>query len=179
MIWNADPRCAEIIRIHSYHVWKLAEEMALHSRYADAIDYQFLQEACMLHDCGIIYVDAPSIYCFGTEPYLKHGELGANYLRGIDKKRYARAARVCERHIGTGLTAEEILAGNLPLAPRDLLPETLEEKLVCFADNFYSKDPSKLKDKKSFERVAASTAKFGSKPLERLMMLKETFEPVC
>lgn len=175
MSWNPDARCAEILQIHSNHVWKLAERLALQSPYADAIDYRFLQEACMLHDCGIVYVHAPSIYCFGTEPYIKHGVLGANYLRRVDKKRYARAARVCERHIGTGLTAEEILKSGLPLEPKTLLPETLEEKLVCYADNFYSKDPSRLTVQKSFEHVADAVARFGQGPLERLMQLKDLF----
>ena len=55
MIWNADPRCAEIIQIHSINVWHLAEKIAKNSKFADAIDYMFLKEACMLHDCGIIF----------------------------------------------------------------------------------------------------------------------------
>jgi len=173
--WNADSRCAEIIRIHSTQVWLLAEKLARASRYADAIDYAFLREACMLHDCGIIWCDAPSIFCFGTEPYMKHGDLGAQYLRSVDRVRYARAARVCERHIGTGLTAEEIRSEALPLEPRDLLPETFEEKLVCYADNFYSKDPSRLTVQKSFERVYGSIAKFGASPLSRLMQLHDMF----
>ncbi len=129
----------------------------------------------MLHDCGIIWVDAPSIFCFGTEPYMRHGELGAAWLRSIDAVRYARAARVCERHIGTGLTAQEILAENLPLAPVDRLPETFEEKLITYADNFYSKDPSRLTQRKSFERVANAIGRFGDAPLDRLMQLKELF----
>ena len=176
MIWNADPRCAEIIQIHSTHVWRLAEKIAKNSDYADAIDYAFLKEACMLHDCGIIFVHAPSIFCFGSEPYLKHGMLGADYLRKIDKTRYARAARVCERHIGVGLTAQEIIDENLPLEPRDFLPETFEEKLVCYADNFFSKDPDRLHIQKSFDHVAASTARFGQGPLKRLMTLKALFD---
>ena len=173
--WNPDPRCEEIIRIHSHQVWQLAQKLALSSQFADAIDYAFLHEACMLHDCGIIWCDAPSIFCFGTEPYMKHGELGAKYLRAIDPRRYARAARVCERHIGAGLTADEIRAENLPLEPKDLLPETFEEKLVCYADNFYSKDLTRLTIKKSFERIAHNMERFGPGPLARLMRLHDMF----
>ena len=55
---DADPRCLEIMQIHSQCVWKKAEALAKSSRYADAIDYVFLREAAMLHDYGIIGVDA-------------------------------------------------------------------------------------------------------------------------
>jgi uncharacterized protein len=46
-------------------------------------------------------------------------------------------ARICERHTGSGLTAEEIVSGGLPLPERDFLPETLEEKIICLADKFF------------------------------------------
>ena len=69
------------------------------------IDKEFLYEAAMLHDIGIVYVDAPAIYCYGTEPYIKHGLLGAELLR---KEGLPAHARVAERHTGTGLTREEI-----------------------------------------------------------------------
>ena len=37
-------------------------------------------------------------------------------------------------------TAEEIISQHLPISPpRDLLPESVEEKLVCYADKFFSK----------------------------------------
>ena len=34
------------------------------------LDCQFLEEAAMLHDIGIIRCDAPGIQCFGSEPYI-------------------------------------------------------------------------------------------------------------
>lgn len=172
---QADARCIQIMMTHSKCVWHLAERLARASRFADAIDYDFLQEACMLHDCGIVWVDAPSIFCFGEEHYMRHGALGAAWLRSIDAKRYARAARVCERHIGTGLTAQEIVAEALPLDPVDLLPETFEEKLVTYADNFYSKDPARLTQIKSYDRVAAGISRFGEAPLKRLQDMRELF----
>ena len=36
-------------------------------------DAAFVEEAALLHDIGIVHVDAPAIACFGTEPYIKHG----------------------------------------------------------------------------------------------------------
>ena len=171
--FDADPRCLEIIRVHSMCVYEKAAAIAKSSRYADAIDYRFLLEAAMLHDYGIIGVDAPGIYCFGREPYIAHGVIGARYLRQIDKVRYARHARVCERHIGSGLTAEDIAQSGLALPHRDYLPETFEEKLITYADGFFSKDPNHLRQEKSWSHVLGHMEKFGPGPVARLIALHE------
>ncbi len=42
--------------------------------------------------------------------------------------------RMVERHIGAGITAEE--AEKLGLPKRDYIPETLEEKILAYADKF-------------------------------------------
>lgn len=173
----ATTRCLEIMRIHSLCVLEKAEKLARASRYSDAIDYEFLHEAVMLHDYGIIGVDAPDIGCFGSEPYLAHGLIGAAHLREIDAKKYARHARVCERHIGSGLTAEEIIQSGLPLPARDFLPETFEEKLIAYADSFYSKNPARLREEKTWHRVLSGCEKFGRGPLERMIALHEMWEP--
>lgn len=89
-------------------------------------DRQFVEEAAMLHDIGIVRCDAPGICCHGTEPYLRHGMIGAAMMR---EEGYDRHARVCERHTGAGLSAREIEQQDLPLPHRDFLPETIEEKL--------------------------------------------------
>lgn len=87
---------------------------------------------------------------------------------------YPRHARVCERHTGAGLTAKEIEEQGLPLPHRDFLPETLEEKLVCYADKFYSKThPDK---EKSFEQAVHSIARFGNDGLQRFLKWKRLFE---
>ena len=100
------------------------------------LDLDFVYEAAMLHDIGVFLTHAPSIYCMGDKPYICHGILGAELMRADG---YPRHALVCERHTGTGLTVDDIIAQNLPLPHRDLCPVTLEEKLVCLADKFYSK----------------------------------------
>ena len=47
-------------------------------------------------------------------------------------KAYPRYARVCESHIGGGITKDE--AAELGLPAKDYLPRTLEEKVICVAD---------------------------------------------
>lgn len=137
------------------------------------IDTDFVREAAMLHDIGIIRVDAPGIECYGTEPYIRHGVCGAEMLRaeGLPEA----FARVCERHTGAGLTLDDIVAENLPLPHHDLLPETIEEKLICYADKFYSK--THLDREKTIEQAEHSLAKFGGDTLNRFRALKELFEP--
>lgn len=135
------------------------------------MDRQFVIEAAMLHDIGIFMTDAPGISCFGTEPYICHGHIGAEIMR---QEGYERHARVCERHTGAGLTCEEIISQNLPLPHCDFLPETLEEQVICYADKFYSK--SHPEKEKSYEKAEKSIAKFGDAGLHRFQRWKEMFE---
>lgn len=134
---------------------------------ADAV---FVEEAAMLHDIGIFLTDAPSIYCYGREPYLCHGILGA---RLMTKEGYPRHARVCARHTGAGLTREEIIEQDLPLPHQDFLPETTEEKIICYADKFYSK--TRLREEKSIEKILKSLRRFGGGGAERFMQWHALF----
>lgn len=138
-----------------------------------SIDTQFLYEAAMLHDVGVFRTHAPSILCEGDAPYLCHGLIGAELLRAEGLERHAL---VCERHIGVGLTVADIERQNLPLPRRDMLPITLEEKLVCYVDNFFSK--SRPDVQKNFEQVRAGVARFGEDNLMRFDALVQLFGKV-
>ena len=135
------------------------------------LDRQFIMEAAMVHDIGIIKTDAPDIQCFGTEPYIRHGVLGAEMMRA---EGFPLHARVCERHTGAGLSLKEIEEQHLPLPHEDLLPETLEEKAICYADKFFSK--TKLDREKTLEQAERSVAKHGEEGLKRFKEMEETFE---
>lgn len=135
------------------------------------LDEAFLKNAAMLHDIGIFKTDAPGIQCFGTEPYIMHGRLGAELLRAEGLEKYAR---VCERHTGTGITARQIIERNLPLPAQDFLPETMEEVVICYADKFYSK--SHLERERTVEQTAESLRKFGEDGVARFMKWAEMFE---
>ena len=136
------------------------------------IDIEFVEEAAMLHDIGMCRTHAPGIYCYGTDPYILHGVWGRKML---DAMGLFRHGRVCERHTGAGITADEIIAQQLPIVPpRDLLPESLEEKVVCYADKFFSK--SRIDETpKTLERVRHSLTKFGGDTLTRFDALVELF----
>ena len=134
------------------------------------LDREFLLEAGMLHDIGIIKTDAPGIKCYGTEPYIRHGILGGKMLR---EEGYPRHARVCERHTGAGLSLHDIISQDLPLPHEDLLPETMEEKVICYADKFFSK--TKLDREKTLEAAEKSVAKHGSDGLKRFKEWERIF----
>jgi len=135
------------------------------------LDRQFLLEAAMVHDIGIIKTNAPDIKCFGTEPYIRHGLLGAEIMRA---EGFPLHARVCERHTGAGLSLKEIEEQALPLPHIDLLPETLEEKVICYADKFFSK--TKLDREKTLEQAERSVAKHGGEGLQRFKEMEQMFE---
>lgn len=134
------------------------------------IDLDFVYEAAMIHDIGVFLTDAPSIYCTGDQPYICHGVLGAELMRADG---YPRHALVCERHTGTGLTVADIIAQNLPLPHRDMCPVSLEEKLVCFADKFYSK--SNPDREKPLDKVRKSVARYGEDSLRRFEEMAALF----
>ena len=126
------------------------------------IDKQFVEEAAMLHDIGIFRTNAPGIQCFGTEPYICHGTIGAQLMR---EEGFPLHALVCERHTGAGLSLMEIERQNLPVPHHDMLPLSLEEKLICFADKFFSK--THLEKEKSLEQARQSLVKFGEEGVAR------------
>ena len=132
------------------------------------IDRETVIIGALLHDIGIKECHAPSILCEGKKNYIAHGTIGAEMLRkygsemGVDLETFAR---ICERHTGSGLTAKEIREQQLPIPEKDYLPETLEEKIVCLADKFFSK--SGTMNEKSMTRVRESMMKFGTDTIER------------
>lgn len=121
------------------------------------LDIPFIEEAAMLHDIGIFRCNAPSIDCHGEADYICHGYLGAELMRS---EGYPQHALVCERHTETGLSMEMIELMKWPIPHRDMLPISLEEQLICFADKFYSK--TKLGKEKSIDKIRISLSRYGS-----------------
>lgn len=133
-------------------------------------DRQFVEEAAMLHDIGIFRCDAAGIHCYGSEPYICHGTIGADLLRAAG---FPKHARVCERHTGAGLSLQEIKKQNLPVPHRDLMPETIEEQIICYADKFFSK--TKPTTEKTLEQAIRSLSKFGEEGVLRFVRWSKIF----
>lgn len=101
-----------------------------------SLDKDFLYEAAMLHDIGIFLTDAAGIHCFGDKPYICHGYLGADLIRG---EGYPRHALVCERHTGAGLSLEGIIAQDLPVPHREMVRSAWKNKLSVLPISFIQK----------------------------------------
>jgi uncharacterized protein len=117
-----------------------------------------IEWGAMLHDIGIFLTDAPELGCFGSLPYIVHGFKGRKLL---EKEGLPEIAPVCERHIGVGITIKDIEERNLPLPRRDMTPQTIEEKIICYADKFFSKSSADLAVPKPLEKVKKSILKHG------------------
>ena len=150
--YTLDSLAGQSLLIHSQLVRDKAQSLAIRHPEMD-LDIPFIQEAAMLHDIGIFLTKAPDIGCFGEHPYICHGYLGADLLR---EEGLPRHALVCERHTGAGISLEMIKENHLPLPQRDMLPVTLEEKLIAFADKFYSK--TNLTREKKLGKIRAEMA---------------------
>jgi uncharacterized protein len=120
------------------------------------LDLAFLAEAAMLHDIGIFRCNAPRIFCHGPFEYIQHGYLGAEILHS---EGFPRHALVCERHTGTGISLKKIIEHKLPLPHRDMLPISMEEQVICYADKFFSK--TELHKIHSLERIRTQLNHFG------------------
>ncbi len=172
--YQNNPEAMEILLEHSRKVTRRALQIARRLSVREKLDIQFIAEAAMLHDIGMIMTDVPDLHCFGSAPYLQHGLLGAEILQ---QEGFPCHARVCERHIGIGLTAEEIIREKLPLPTRDMLPETLEEQIICYADLFFSKGKKNRYKEKSHDKVRNNLKKFGEDKTTVFDHWQQSFEP--
>ena len=133
----------------------------------ETVNRTFLAEAAMLHDIGIIFCDAPKIYCFGTHKYIEHGYLGAELLR---REGLPEHALVAERHTGSGITHDQVLREDLPIPVQDYLPISLAERIICYADKFYSK--SHLGEEVALSKIRHNMWKYGHDAILRWEQLE-------
>ena len=134
---------------------------------------QFIEQAALLHDIGIFKTYAPELNCNGQSPYICHGVLGRQLLEELDLPRHGR---VCERHVGVGLTEDDIRLQNLPLPLRDMQPLTIEEQLICYADKFFSKNGNGNGHEKSVDEVARGLSPYGDDKVAKFLKWAEMFE---
>jgi hypothetical protein len=128
---------------HSRGVWRFVNKIA-HYAYQNgvAVDYDLLKKGAFVHDFGRMYTGRNASR--EREEYHLHGTRGRDYflkendssysLLEIPNRDYAhRLARICERHMGgSGFTAET--NQELGLGSEDTLAETIEEKIIGYAD---------------------------------------------
>ncbi|MBQ8100806.1 MAG: HD domain-containing protein [Paludibacteraceae bacterium] len=169
--YHQSPELKEILLTHSRQVRDRA--LRIVDRHPELqADRQFIEEAAMLHDIGIIFCDAPKIFCNGPHKYIEHGYLGAELLR---KEGLPRHAGVAERHTGSGITLEQVIREELPLPEKDYCPQNVEEEIICYADKFYSK--SHLNEEVDYRKVRHNIWRYGHEAIQRFDQWRQRFEP--
>lgn len=141
----------DIFMAHARFVAQKSQQIARSLMPRANPDLSFIEQAAMLHDIGIVRTRSKSLGCTGEYPYICHGYLGRQMLDacGLDP----RYGLVCERHTGAGITLDNIITNRLPLPHRDMVPRSLEEKIICVADKFHSKDPEKQREPLTKETI--------------------------
>ena len=169
--YRSGSRAYEILIRHSKQVTRKALDAAKKVPQLNP-DLDFIKEAAMLHDIGIFLTNTPELGCKGKMPYICHGYLGREILEKIGLQRHAL---VCERHIGVGITTEDIKNYALPLPKRDMLPVSIEEQIICFADKFFSKNRDSLKKEKSVEDIKQYLKPYGLEKVKRFQSWVDMF----
>ncbi len=170
--YKSNSRAYEILIQHGKQVARKALDAAKNVPQLNP-DLDFIKEAAMLHDIGMFLTNATELGCKGKNPYICHGYLGREILEKIGLPRHAL---VCERHVGVGITIEDIKNYALPLPKRDMLPVSIEEQIICFADKFFSKNRDSLKKEKSVEDIKQYLKPYGVEKVRRFQSWVDLFE---
>ena len=103
-------------------------DIALRMAKKTNADLKLVEAGALLHDIGRSKTHG-----------IKHAVEGAKIAKKLGLP--TEIMNIIERHIGAGLSADE--AKKLGLPAKDYIPETLEEKIVCHADNLVDNNKKK------------------------------------
>ena len=115
--------CAENVIAHILAVKNTAMRIA--SELKVPVNKELLLTGAMLHDIGRARTHG-----------IEHAIVGVDIARKLGFSE--SVLNIIERHIGAGISREE--AGELGLPEKDYIPQTIEEKLVAYADNLLNGD---------------------------------------
>jgi len=108
-----------------------------------SVNLDLVERGALLHDVGR-----------SVTHELEHGYFGGKILRKAGER--DEVARIAERHVLGGISQDE--AEKMGLPAKDFIPQTLEEKIVCYADklserNKISRIEKQLGRNAAFERM--------------------------
>lgn len=170
--YQKDSRAYEILVAHGRQVADKALEIAGRVSHLQP-DLRFIEEAAWLHDIGIFGTHSPELGCFGKDPYVRHGYLGRKIMEKIGLSAHGL---VCERHVGVGMTREDIRQQGLPLPARDMLPVSIEEQIICYADKFFSKNGLDKEEEKTVAEIVGTLNRYGQDKVRRFRAWVKLFE---
>ena len=167
-------RRSKAFKILVEHGKQVAEKAHLAAEQVSHLkpDLNFIENAAMVHDIGILKTDSPGLGCHGKHPYICHGILGRKML---DNSSVSTYGLICERHVGVGISAEDVRQFNLPLPDRDMLPVSIEEQIICYADKFFSKSGNRSKEK-TVKQILRGLKRYGTDKVQRFQSWAEMFE---
>lgn len=158
-------RAEEVFR-HTTITLEIAKQIVVENKLSS--NWEIAEKGILLHDIGVFECEKvyqPRV----VKPYIQHAVIGALILRA---EGFGEAViKMVERHIGLGISRKEIEEHHYPLPRMDFIPETLEEKILCYADKFHSKDRGFT----TYKQREIQYQQFGDGPLTRLRNFKREF----
>lgn len=135
-----NPALLTLVYMHCQIVAEIAATAAANTN--QVVDLELLQAAALLHDIGCYAFLDPADYSKRAYPdlYPQHTILGAKIVS--DEGLPTEIANIIECHGLLGLSKEEIIEKNMHLPARSYEPQTVEGRLLCYADRFHSKQPA-------------------------------------
>ena len=158
-------RNKKILVTHCCVVAEIAKEVGINYQNNNRVklDMGLIEDGALIHDIGWLAVKI-------GRP-IEHGEAGYEWM--VEKKYPDKLARFCLTHVGVGFSKEEVeelgLDKNL-----NHMPETVEEKIVAYSDNFTSKGNDVLYWNEE-KYVDEKMKKYGLGQFERWKQMKIEF----
>lgn len=116
----SESRCSRRVIKHCKTVTALAIKIAIACKEkGQKVNTQLVEIGALLHDIGRSETHA-----------VNHGVVGASIARELDLPDSVVA--IIEHHVGGGIDIDEARQMGWPIS--SYLPQTLEEKIVCYAD---------------------------------------------
>ena len=140
--------CKRRVIVHCCTVWTMAEAMA---KRIDC-DMDLVRAGALLHDIGR-----------SIDHSINHAVIGASIAADLNLP--IEVVEIVRRHVGAGLDEEEVREFDLPKG--DYIPRTIEQKIVCHADNMVS-DNKFVTHMYSVERLSAKGSYRGAKRIDDL-----------
>jgi uncharacterized protein len=162
------PGALDLVYTHCVIVCEIAEQ--LHARSGVDADMELVRAGSLLHDVGVyrLYDDAGQL---DHANYIRHGVLGYELLQ--EEGLPGVICRFASHHTGVGLSREDVIRQELPLPLADYLADTVEERLVMYADKFHSKTtPPTLV---AADEYAARVRRFGEDKVAAFEAMRATF----
>lgn len=131
------------------------------------INLELISPGSLLHDIGAY--DFFNKETFNENEYIRHGIIGFNILKDLNFPH--ELCRIASHHTGVGIQKGEIIRNNLPLPHEDFLAETIEERIIMYADKFHSKHPQF----NTYKSYRSKVAKFGLDKMKKFELMAQEF----